>query len=424
MENLFAGNGISDKVWEYAQEVYLSLGGEFARADAVSEYNQAKVLAAFTEHRISAAHLAASTGYGSDDMGRDKLEEVYATIFGCEEALVRSQMICGTHALSTALFGNLRPGDEMICAAGSPYDTLEEVIGIRRSRGSLAEFGVTCKTVPLGDGGKPDVPAIAAAITPKTRLVEIQRSRGYSTRPTLSVSEIGEIVSAVKGVRSDVICMVDNCYGEFTEKTEPTEVGADMCVGSLIKNPGGGLAPSGGYVCGTAECVENAAAMLAAPGLGRELGANLGTLPAMYQGLFLSPSVVSSAVKGAIFAAALFEKLGYSVSPSPSGARHDIIQCIELGSPEAMISFARGIQKAAPVDSFVAPVPGDQAGYDSKIIMAAGTFIQGASIELSTDGPMREPYAVYFQGGLTWQHAKLGVMSALQAMVDDGIVTL
>jgi len=423
MENLYRELGVSDKVWELGQQVYASLAGRFAEVDAISEFNQAKVLRALRENRVSAAHLAASTGYGNDDIGRDKLEAVYAAVFSADDALVRPQITCGTHALSTALFGNLRPGDEMICAVGNPYDTLEEVIGIRPSVGSLAEFGVTYRIVPLKDE-KPDIPAIVAAVSEKTRLVEIQRSRGYSTRPTLSVDEIGRIISAVKAKKPDVICMVDNCYGEFTEKLEPTEVGADMCVGSLIKNPGGGLAPSGGYIVGTYACVERCACMLNAPGLSKEVGANLGTLPSMYQGLFLAPSVAANAVKGAIFAAAVYEKLGFEVSPASGEPRHDIIQCVKLGSPERMLAFARGIQSAAPIDSFVTPIADDQPGYESKVVMAAGTFIQGASIELSADGPMREPYAIYFQGGLTWQHAKAGVLSSVQALADDGLISL
>ncbi|MBQ7160123.1 MAG: methionine gamma-lyase family protein [Clostridia bacterium] len=423
MENLYSRLGVSDKVAALGQEIFASLSDRFARADRISEFNQAKVVAAFRDNRISAAHLAASTGYGNNDMGREKLETVYAEVFRCEDALVRPQITCGTHALSTALFGNLRPGDELVCATGSPYDTLEEVIGIRKSVGSLSEFGVTHKIVPLKDG-KPDVPAIAAAISDKTALVEIQRSRGYSTRPTLSVDEIGEIIAAVKAKKPDVVCMVDNCYGEFTETREPTEVGADMCVGSLIKNPGGGLAPSGGYIVGRADCVERCACTLNAPGLSKEVGANLGTLPAVYQGLFLAPSVVSNAVKGAIFAAAVYEKLGFFVSPAPAEDRHDIIQCIELGTPERMLAFARGIQSAAPIDSFVTPIADDQPGYESKVVMAAGTFIQGSSIELSADGPIREPYAIYFQGGLTWQHAKAGILSSVQALIDDGLLVL
>ena len=424
MKNNFSKLDISDGVFAFGEKIFGALAPRFKEIDAVSEFCQAKVLAAMRRARVDAACLTASTGYGYNDRGRDTLEAVYADVFGAEDALVRAQITCGTHALSTALFGNLRPGDELVCATGSPYDTLEEVIGIRPSVGSLAEFGVTHKIVPLTSDGKPDIPAITAAVGPKTRLVEIQRSRGYSTRPTLSVAEIGEMIAAVKAKKSDVICMVDNCYGEFTEEREPTEAGADICVGSLIKNPGGGLAPSGGYIAGTAECVARCACMLNAPGLAKEVGANLGTLPAMYQGLFLAPSVAASAVKGAVFAAAVFEKLGFAVSPAADEARHDIIQCVELGSREAMLSFCRGIQSAAPVDSYVTPVAAPMPGYENDVVMAAGTFVQGSSIELSADGPIRPPFAVYFQGGLTWQHAKIGVLSALQAMADDGIVTL
>ena len=424
MDDIYRKLGISDRVLQLGEEICARIAGGFPETDAISEYNQAKVVYALRANRVSVSHLAASTGYGNNDAGRDKLEDVYAAVFGAEAALVRPQITCGTHALSTALFGNLRPGDEVLCATGNPYDTLEEVIGIRSSVGSLAEFGVTHRIAPLGADGKPDLKSITDAVNEKTRLVEIQRSRGYSTRPTLSVEEIGTIIAAVKQKKPDAICMVDNCYGEFTERHEPCEAGADLCVGSLIKNPGGGLAPSGGYIVGRADCVERSACMLNAPGLSREVGANLGTLPAMYQGLFLAPSVTANAVRGAVFAAAVYQALGFEVSPLPAEARHDIIQCIKLGSPEAMLAFARGIQSAAPVDSFVTPIAGDQPGYESKVVMAAGTFVQGSSIELSADGPMREPYAIYFQGGLTWQHAKLGVLSSVQALADEGLIKI
>ena len=423
MDNLYREFGISDEVWNAGQALASTLTSQFADIDATAEFNQAKVITAFKNCRVRTACLTASTGYGYDDIGRDTLEEVYAEIFRCEAALVRPQITCGTHALTTALFGILRPGDELISAVGAPYDTLEEVIGVRPSVGSLAEFGVTYKKIDLLPDGNPDIDALKAAISDKTRMITIQRSKGYATRPSLSVAEIGEIVAAAKSVKKDILCMVDNCYGEFTERIEPTEVGADMCVGSLIKNPGGGLAPSGGYIAGSEYCIERCAAWLNAPGLGREVGANLGTLPAMYQGLFLAPSVVANAVKGAVFAAKVYESLGYNCVPRSNESRHDIIQCVELTSPEAMLAFCRGIQSAAPVDSYVTPVAAPMPGYDSEVVMAAGTFIQGSSIELSADGPLREPYAVYFQGGLTWQHAKLGILSSLQAMCDDGIVT-
>ncbi|MBQ3101358.1 MAG: methionine gamma-lyase family protein [Clostridia bacterium] len=422
MENLYRDFGISDGVWEIGERLIPTLAERFAEIDANAEFNQAKVIGAFRRCRVRTACLTASTGYGYDDIGRDTLEEVYADIFKSEAALVRPQITCGTHALTTALFAVLRPGDELISAVGAPYDTLEEVIGVRPSVGSLAEFGVSYKKIELKENGAPDIPLLVSSITDKTKLITIQRSKGYATRPTLSVAEIGEIIAAVKAVRSDILCMVDNCYGEFTERIEPTEVGADMCVGSLIKNPGGGLAPSGGYIAGTEYCIERCAAWLNAPGLGREVGANLGTLPAMYQGLFLAPSVVANAVKGAVFAARVYEEFGYNCVPKSNESRHDIIQCVELGSREAMLAFCRGIQSAAPVDAYVTPVAAPMPGYDSEVVMAAGTFIQGSSIELSADGPLREPFAVYFQGGLTWQHAKLGVLSSLQAMADDGLI--
>ena len=374
--------------------------------------------------KVSEACLYGTTGYGYNDLGRDTLEQVYATCFGTEDALVRPQIACGTHALATALSGNLRPGDELLSPVGKPYDTLEEVIGIRPSVGSLAEYGVTYRQVDLKEDGSFDYEEIKNAINKKTKMVTIQRSKGYQTRPTLSVTRIGELIAFIKNIKPDVICMVDNCYGEFVETIEPSDLGADMVVGSLIKNPGGGLAPIGGYICGTQECVDRCAYRLSAPGLGQEVGANLGLMPALYQGFFLAPSVVSGAVKGAVFTAAVYESLGFRVVPAASEERHDIIQCVELKSPEGMLAFCKGIQSAAPVDSYVDPVPGDMPGYDSQVIMAAGAFVQGSSIELSADGPIRPPYAVYYQGGLTWYHAKLGVLLSLQKMLDAGLITL
>ena len=416
--------GVSDQVLRFGQEVLEGLTDQFRHIDQVAEFNQAKVIAAMQKNRVNATHFNLSTGYGYDDEGRDNLERVYADCFGAEAALVRPQITCGTHALALALGANLLPGDELLSPVGGPYDTLEEVIGIRPSPCSLKEYGVSYRQVDLLPDGGFDYDGIRAAINEKTRLVTIQRSKGYATRPSYSVEEIGKLIAFCKECKPDVLCMVDNCYGEFVETQEPTNVGADMVVGSLIKNLGGGLAPTGGYICGRKECIERCAYRLSAPGLGREVGANLGLLTSFYQGLFLAPTVVSSAVRGAVFAAACYEKLGFTVVPSSKEARHDIIQCVELGSPEGMVAFCKGIQSAAAVDSYVDPVPAPMPGYDSDVIMAAGAFVQGSSIELSADGPVREPYAVYYQGGLTWYHAKLGVLLSLQKMLDAGLITL
>ncbi len=416
--------GLSRAVYQRGEEVIAALADRFAHIDQVAEFNQAKVLAAMQEHMIGANHFAATTGYGYDDDGRERLERVYASVFHAEAALVRPQITCGTHALTIALSANLLPGDEVLSPVGLPYDTLQEVIGIRPSPCSLAEYGVTYAQADLTAEGKFDYDAIRAAINPRTKLITIQRSKGYATRPSFSVREIGELIAFCKSVKPDVLCMVDNCYGEFVDVIEPTDVGADMAVGSLIKNPGGGLAPIGGYICGTKACVDRCAYRLSAPGLGQEVGANLGILPAFYQGFFLAPTVTAGALKGAVFAANLYEGLGYRCVPNASEPRNDIIQAVELGSEAAMLAFCKGIQAAAPVDSFATPVPGDMPGYDSQVIMAAGAFVQGSSIELSADGPIRPPYAVYFQGGLTWQHAKLGILMSLQKMVDAGLVTL
>lgn len=415
---------ISREVFEYGEKIIKKLEGKFKEIDENAEYNQMKVIGAMQKNRVSAVNFAATTGYGFDDAGRDKLERVYADCFHTEAALVRPQITCGTHALAVALSANLRPGDELLSPCGKPYDTLEEVIGIRDSIGSLKEFNITYKQAELKEDGTFDYDAIKEKITDKTKLCTIQRSKGYQTRPSFSVEEIGNLISFIKGINKDIICMVDNCYGEFTERIEPSDVGADMIVGSLIKNPGGGLAPIGGYICGTKLCVERCAYRLSAPGLGQEVGANLGIMPAFYQGFFLSPTVVAGALKGAVFAAAAFENLGYDVIPKSDEIRHDIIQSVVLKTPEALIAFCEGIQAAAPVDSYVIPIPEDMPGYDSKVIMAAGTFVQGSSIELSADGPLREPYAVYFQGGLTFNHAKLGILSALQKMSDKGIIKI
>ena len=421
---LYQTMGISPAVYTYGEEIIQKISDRFHLIDKVAEYNQAKVLSAMQKNRVSAACFAATTGYGYDDMGRDTLEQVYADTFHTEAALVRPQITCGTHALAVALSANLLPGDELLSPVGAPYDTLQEVIGIRPSPCSLAEYGVTYRQADLLEDGSFDYEAIRSAINDKTKLITIQRSKGYATRPTFSVQKIGELISFCKSIKPDVICMVDNCYGEFVETIEPSDVGADMIVGSLIKNPGGGLAPIGGYICGTKACVDRCAYRLSAPGLGQEVGANLGLMPSLYQGFFLSPTVVASAEKGAIFAANLFEPLGFRCIPNASESRHDIIQAVELGSEAAMIAFCKGIQAAAPVDSYADPIPGDMPGYDSQVIMAAGAFVQGSTMELSADGPIREPYAVYFQGGLTWAHAKLGILLSLQKMVDAGMVSL
>ena len=414
--------GITEPVFQFGNRVLDGLKERFEQIDAVAEYNQCKVLHAMQKNHVSEACLLGTTGYGYNDIGRDTLEQVYADVFHTEDALVRPQITCGTHALALALMSNLRPGDELLSPVGKPYDTLEEVIGIRPSKGSLAEYGVTYKQVDLLSDGGFDYEGIRAAINEKTHLVTIQRSKGYQTRPTLSVERIGELIAFIKGIKPDVICMVDNCYGEFVQKIEPTDVGADMAVGSLIKNPGGGLAPIGGYIVGKRECVENAAFRLTSPGLGKEVGASLGVLSSFYQGFFLAPTVTAGALKGAVFAANLYEELGYACVPDAKEERYDIIQAITFGKPEALIAFCEGIQAAAPVDSFVTPEPWDMPGYDSQVIMAAGAFVSGSSIELSADGPLKEPYAAYFQGGLTWPHAKFGMFRTLQALADKDLL--
>ena len=424
LQGMYKELGISPQVMEFGREVEAGLKERFEGIDAIAEYNQMKVIKGMQDNRVSDIHFAATTGYGYNDLGRDTLEDVYASVFHGESALVRPQLISGTHALHVALSGNLRPGDELLSPVGKPYDTLEEVIGIRDSVGSLKEYGVTYRQVDLLEDGSFDFAGIAKAMNPRTKLVTIQRSKGYATRPTLSVDRIGELISFVKEIRPDVICMVDNCYGEFVEEKEPTDVGADMIVGSLIKNPGGGLAPIGGYIVGTKECVDRASYRLSAPGLGKEVGASLGINQQLYQGLFLSPTVVAGALKGAVFAANIYERLGFQVVPDSNESRHDIIQAITFGTPEGVIAFCKGIQAAAPVDSYVTPEPWDMPGYDSQVIMAAGAFVQGSSIELSADGPIKPPYAVYFQGGLTWYHAKLGILKSLQQLLDDGVLKI
>lgn len=422
MTTIYEALGISPEVYAFGERVLAGLRGRFDEIDAAAEYNQGKVLAAMRKNRVNAQCFAQTTGYGYNDLGRDVLEKVYADTFHTEAALVRPQITCGTHALAIALSANLRPGDELLSPVGAPYDTLEEVIGIRPSRCSLKEFGVSYRQTELLPDGSFDYDAIRAAINDRTKLITIQRSKGYATRPSFSVAQIGELIAFCRSVKPGVICMVDNCYGEFVETIEPSDMGADMIVGSLIKNPGGGLAAVGGYICGTRECVDNCAYRLSAPGLGQEVGANLGQLPSMFQGFFLAPTVVAGAVKGAIFAADIYERLGFRCIPKAGESRHDIIQAVELGSPERMLAFCLGIQAAAPVDSYVTPVPWAMPGYDADVVMAAGAFVQGSSIELSADGPIREPYAVYFQGGLTWYHAKTGILMSLQKLYEQGLI--
>lgn len=424
MREMYKNMGICDEVYDYCDNIIKSLHDRFEEIDKNAEYNQMKVIKAMQDNKVAEMHLSGTTGYGYNDDGRDTLEKIYSDIFKTEDALVRPQIICGTHALNVALSSNLRPGDELLSPVGKPYDTMDEIIGIRPSKGSLAEYGITYAQVDLLPDGGFDYEGIKNAINERTKLVTIQRSKGYASRPTLSVERIGELISFIKGIKPDVICMVDNCYGEFVERIEPSEVGADMIVGSLIKNPGGGLAPCGGYIAGKKECVEQAAYRLSSPGLGKEVGATLGVNQSFYQGLFLSPVVVAGALKGAIFAANVYEKAGFVVRPDGSEPRYDIIQAVELGSADGLLAFCKGIQAAAPVDSFVTPEPWPMPGYDSDVIMAAGAFVQGSSIELSADGPLKEPYSVFFQGGLTWYHAKLGIMMSVQKMFEKDLIKL
>ncbi len=424
IEQQYEELGIDKKVYGFGAKIEADLKERFEDIDRIAEYNQMKVIRAMQKNKVCAECFSMSNGYGYNDLGRDTLEQVYADCFCGEDALVRPQITCGTHALALALMSNLRPGDELFSPVGKPYDTLEEVIGIRPSKGSLAEYGITYRQVDLQEDGSFDYDNIRKAINEKTRLVTIQRSKGYQTRPTLSVARIGELIAFIKEIKPDVICMVDNCYGEFVEEREPLEVGADMIVGSLIKNAGGGLAPIGGYIVGKKECVENAAYRLTSPGLGKEVGASLNVIQSFYQGLFQAPVVVSGALKGAVFAANIYERLGFPVIPNGTESRHDIIQAVTLNSPERLVAFCKGIQAAAPVDSYVTPEPWAMPGYDSDVIMAAGAFVQGSSIELSADGPLKPPYAVYFQGGLTWYHAKLGILMSLQKLYEQKLVNI
>lgn len=423
-QEMFVKLGISQEVLDYSEKILENLKPRFEEIDSVAEFNQMKVIDAMQQNKVSAACFAGTTGYGHNDLGRDTLEAVYATCFRSEAALVRSQITCGTHALAIALSANLLPGDELLSPVGKPYDTLEEVIGIRDCPCSLKEAGVTYRQVDLLEDGTFDYENIKKAINEKTKLITIQRSKGYQMRPTFSVQQIRELIAFCKEIKPDVLVMVDNCYGEFVEKEEPIDAGADMMVGSLIKNPGGGLAPIGGYIVGKKECIDRCAYRLTAPGVGMDVGASLMVNTQFYQGFFMAPTVVAAALKGAIFAANMYEKLGFHVLPNGTENRHDIIQSIELGSAKGMTAFCKGIQAAAPVDSFVTPVPYREAGYNDEVIMADGSFVQGSSIELSADGPIREPYAIYFQGGLTFGHAKLGIMMSLQKMLEEGLVTL
>ena len=422
IKSYYLSSGISEQVYDLFAEAEKQLSERFRTIDQIAEINQLKVLRAMQEAGFAEAHLSGTTGYGYNDDGRDALEKIYAKVFRTEDALVRQQITCGTHALSVALAGNLRPGDEIFSPVGRVYDTLEGVIGVRETPGSLAEFGITFSKCDLKADGSFDYDAIRAGINERTKIIEIQRSKGYDVRPSLSVAEIGELIAFCRGIKEDLIILVDNCYGEFVDVIEPSEVGADLVVGSLIKNPGGGLAPIGGYICGKKAYVEQAAYRLTTPGLGKEVGASLGVTRQLAQGLFFAPTVTAAAEKGAILAAYVYEKLGFVAVPTADEARNDIIQAVTFGKPELIKAFCEGIQAAAPVDSFVTPVPWAMPGYDSEVIMAAGAFVSGASIELSADAPMKEPYAVYFQGGLTYPHAKYGIMMSLQKMVEKGLV--
>ena len=412
--------GVCGEILDFCAAVESELFTRFEEIDRIAEYNQLKVLSAMQKNRLGDAHFAATTGYGYNDLGRDTLERIYADVFLTDAALVRHQIISGTHALTVALFGNLRYEDELLSPVGKPYDTLEGVIGVRKTRGSLIEHGIKYRQVDLTRDGGIDYKALRSAVNQKTRLVTIQRSKGYSWRRSFAVAEITELIDFIKSLNPEVICMVDNCYGEFVETAEPSE--ADLIVGSLIKNPGGGLAPVGGYIAGKEEYVDNAAARMTSPGLGREVGPTLGITPSLTQGLFLAPQTVSAGLKGAVFAAAIFEKLGFDVLPGSLDKRADIVQAIALNTPENVLAFCRGIQESSPVDSFATPEPSVMPGYDAKVIMAAGAFVQGSSIELSADAPMKPPYAVFLQGGLTWHHAKAGVIMAVDRMYRRGLL--
>ncbi|MCR5209233.1 MAG: methionine gamma-lyase family protein [Lachnospiraceae bacterium] len=422
--------GIDEETFAFGEKIRKGLKERFEEIDNNAELNQLKVINAMQKNKVSEACLLGTTGYGYNDLGRDTLEKVYADIFHTEDALVRPQITCGTHALALALMSNLRPGDELLSPVGRPYDTLTSVIGIDEDdekgghiTGSLKEYGIGYRQVDLLPDGSFDLDGIAKAINDRTRMVTIQRSKGYAVRPTLSVERIGELISYIKNIKADVVVMVDNCYGEFVQLSEPSDFGADLCVGSLIKNPGGGLCPCGGYIAGKREYIENAAYRLTSPGLGKEVGASMSVLPSFYQGLFLAPSVTASALKTSIYAANLYETLGFKATPNATEPRYDIIQAITLGSEERICAFCEAIQAASPVDSFIKPEPWDMPGYNDKVIMAAGAFVSGSSIELSADAPIRDPYAVYFQGGLTFAHGALGMLKTVQALKDKGLIS-
>ena len=418
---------VNERLLMLSNDAERSAKQAFEAIDCVTEYNQQKVLSAYIRHRVSESHFAPTTGYGYGDRGRDALDEILADIMGAEDALIRHSIVSGTHAITIALFGILRPGDTLLAVTGAPYDTLEKVIGHKEtSPGSLAEYGVRYAQVELGADQLPDIPAIKAALwnDPKVKMVHIQRSRGYNTRPSLTIDRIEEIIQAVRSVRKDVVVFVDNCYGEFVETREPNEVGADLIAGSLIKNPGGGIAENGGYLCGTKECIELCSYRMTTPGLGREVGASLGHNRSLYMGLFQAPHVVGEALKTAVYASALFSALGYEVSPTVNEQRADIIQTVLLQNSESLIAFCQGMQKGAPVDAYVVPEPWDMPGYTSPVIMAAGAFTMGASIELSADAPLREPFAAYMQGGLNYHSGKIGVLLAAQSMLESGCFQL
>ncbi len=408
---------IEDRVIELAEQAERDAQKVFEKIDATKELNQLKVIKAMQDNKLSDSHFNGTTGYGYDDRGREVLDSVYANVFGAEDALVRHHIVSGTQALALCLFGNLRPGDELVAVTGKPYDTLEEVIGIRgKNCGSLKEFGVSYKQVELKPDGKPDIEEIRKVVSSSTKMAMIQRSRGYSWRDALCIEDIRSVIDTIKSINSSIIVMVDNCYGEFVEEIEPVQVGADIIAGSLIKNPGGGLALTGGYIAGKKELVEQAAYRLTSPGLGKEVGASLGNNRLMFQGLFMAPHVVAESLKGAVFCAALMERAGFETLPSVNTKRSDIIQAVKFNNEESLIAFCQGIQKGSPVDSYVTPQPWDMPGYDSPVIMAAGAFVQGSSIELSADAPIKSPYIAYMQGGLVYEHVKLGNMIALQKL--------
>lgn len=417
--------GIDNKVLRIAESVVNDITPVFDRIDSIREFNQYKVIKAMQNNKLSDSHFGGTTGYGYDDRGREVLDDVYRDVFKAEDAMVRHQIVSGTHALAICLFGNLRPQDELLALTGKPYDTLEEVIGLRgEGGGSLKEFGVSYRQLDLLKDGSIDYQSIKSAINQRTAMVLIQRSRGYEWRPALSIDEIEKAISLIKSIKSDIVVLVDNCYGEFVEDREPVEVGADIVAGSLIKNPGGGLAPTGGYIAGKKECVEKAAYRLTTPGLGKHVGASLGHNRHMFQGLFMAPHVVAESLKGAVFCAAVMEALGFETSPKVSDNRGDIIQAVRFNDPDSLIAFCQGIQKGSPVDSFVTPEPWEMPGYDSPVIMAAGAFVQGSSIELSSDAPIKPPYTAYMQGGLVFEHVKLGIMISIQKMLEKGIIKI